>query len=74
MVTVKLRRLDDAMMIALPQEVLVALRLRENDEVAFEIVDGRVVLTRASSETEEAWEIYRALESRYSDANRRLAE
>ena len=33
----------------IPQPVRTALRLKEGDEIAYEIADGRVVITRAES-------------------------
>lgn len=37
----------------IPQPVRTALKLREGDEIAYTIEDGRVVLTRATSEAGE---------------------
>lgn len=37
----------------IPQPVLAALRLKEGDEIAYTIEDGRVILTRAGSNIAE---------------------
>ena len=37
----------------IPQAVRTALRLREGDEIAYVIEDGRVILTRASGEVSD---------------------
>ena len=37
----------------IPQSVRIALRLREGDEIAYAIEDGRVILTRAESNLQD---------------------
>ncbi len=59
---VKLRKVDDTVMILLSAAVLETLHLRENDETAVEVVDDRIVLTRASADSQAAWASYEQLE------------
>jgi antitoxin component of MazEF toxin-antitoxin module len=54
--------------------VVEALHLRENDEIAIEVAGDRIVLTRASSDFQEAWSAYQKIEPRYRNANRKLSE
>lgn len=42
-------RLTSKAQTTIPQPVRAALRLKEGDELAYEIGDGRVILTRAAS-------------------------
>lgn len=74
MQTVKLRKVGNSATVTLPAAVLEALHLRENDEIAVEVVGDRIVLTRASSDFQDAWAAYEQLEPRYRSANRKLAE
>jgi putative addiction module antidote len=74
MQTVKLRKVGNSATVTLPAAVLEALHLRENDEIAVEVVGDRIVLTRASSDFQDAWAAYEQLEPRYRNANRKLAE
>ncbi len=74
MQTVKLRKVGNSATVTLPAAVLEALHLRENDEIAVEVVGDRIILTRASSDFQDAWAAYEQLEPRYRNANRKLAE
>jgi putative addiction module antidote len=74
MQTVKLRKVGNSATVTLPAAVLEALHLRENDEIAVEVVGDRIVLTRASSDFQDAWAAYEQLEPHYRNANRKLAE
>lgn len=74
MLKVKLRRDGDALTITLPAEVAEALHLHENDELTIELAGDRVILTHADPEFADAWAAYQALEPRYRNANRKLAE
>ena len=74
MQTVKLRKVGNSATVTLPAAVLEALHLRENDEIAVEVVGDRIVLTRASSDFQDAWAAYEQIEPRYRNANRKLAE
>jgi hypothetical protein len=38
------------------------------------VVGDRIILTRASSDFQDAWAVYEQLEPRYRNANRKLAE
>jgi putative addiction module antidote len=71
---VKLRKVGNSTAVTLPASVVEALHLRENDEIAVEIAGDRIILTRATSDFQEAWEAYQTLEPRYRNANRKLAE
>ena len=71
---VKLRRVGNSTTVTLPASVLEALHLHENDEVAIEVAGDRIMLTRATSDFQDAWSAYQALEPRYRNANRKLAE
>jgi len=53
----------------IPQAVRTALRLREGDEIAYAIEDGRVVLTRVPRETAE--DPFATFSEWDSDADRR---
>lgn len=74
MQTVKLRKVGNSATVTLPAAVLEALHLRENDEIAVEVVGDRIVLTRASADFQDAWAAYEQFEPRYRNANRKLAE
>lgn len=74
MQTVKLRKVGNSATVTLPASVVEALHLHENDEIAIEVAGDRVILTRASSDFQDAWEAYEQLEPRYRNANRKLAE
>jgi antitoxin component of MazEF toxin-antitoxin module len=74
MQVVKLRKVGNSTTVALPTAVLEALHLRENDEVAIEVAGDRIVLTRATTDFQDAWETYQKVEPRYRNANRKLAE
>jgi len=71
---VKLRKVGNSTAVTLPASVVEALNLRENDEIAVEIAGDRIILTRATSDFQEAWEAYQTIEPRYRNANRKLAE
>ncbi len=74
MQVVKLRKVGNAITVILPTSVVEALHLHENDEVAIEVTRDRVVLTRATSDFQDAWDAYQKIEPRYHNANRKLAE
>ena len=71
---VKLRKVGNSTTVTLPASVLEALHLHENDEVAVEVAGDRIVLTRATSDFQDAWGAYQDIEPRYRSANRKLAE
>ncbi len=71
---VKLRKVGNSATVTLPATVVEALHLHENDEIAVEVAGDRIILSRASTDFQEAWEAYQALEPRYRNANRKLAE
>ncbi len=70
---VKLRKIGNLIMIALPTSVVEALNLHENDQIAVEVAGDRIVLTRATPDFEDAWAAYQTIEPRYRKANRKLA-
>jgi len=53
----------------IPQPVRIALGLREGDELAYVIEDGRVILTKARAESAE--DPFRAFHEWDSDADRK---
>lgn len=71
---VKLRKVGNSTAVTLPASVIEALHLRENDEIAVEIAGDRIILTRATSDFQDAWASYQKVEPRYRNANRKLAE
>jgi len=74
MQVVKLRKVGNSTTVTLPASVLDALHLHENDEVAVEVAGDRIILTRATSDFQDAWSAYQVIEPRYRNANRKLAE
>jgi antitoxin component of MazEF toxin-antitoxin module len=74
MQVVKLRKVGNSMTVTLPISVVEALHLHENDEVAIEVIGDRIVLTRATSNCQDAWDAYQKIEPRYGKANRKLGE
>jgi putative addiction module antidote len=74
MQVVKLRKVGNSTTVTLPASVLEALHLHENDEVAVAVAGDRIILTRASSDFQDAWAAYQSIEPRYRNANRKLAE
>lgn len=74
MQVVKLRKVGNSATVTLPAAVIEALHLHENDEIAVEVTGDRIVLTRATSDFQDAWSAYQAIEPRYRNANRKLAE
>ncbi|MDQ2886818.1 MAG: AbrB/MazE/SpoVT family DNA-binding domain-containing protein [Chloroflexota bacterium] len=74
MQVVKLRKVGDAVTVTLPGPMLEALHLREDDEVAIEVTDDHIVLTRTTQDFQDAWAAYQQTEPRYSNANRKLGE
>ncbi|MBA2286835.1 MAG: AbrB/MazE/SpoVT family DNA-binding domain-containing protein [Ktedonobacteraceae bacterium] len=74
MQVVKLRRVGNSATVTLPASVVEALHLHENDEIAIEVTGDRIVLTRATSDFQDAWDAYQKIEPRYRNANRKLAE
>ena len=71
---VKLRKVGNSTTVTLPASVVEALHLHENDEIAVEVAGDRIVLTRANSDFQDAWDAYQNIEPRYRNANRKLAE
>ena len=69
----KLRKVHNSIVLTLPASVVEALHLRENDEIAVEVIGDRIVLTRATPDFEDAWAAYQAVEACYRNANRKLA-
>jgi putative addiction module antidote len=74
MQVVKLRKVGNSATVTLPARVVEALHLHENDEIAVEVAGDRIILSRVSTDFQEAWEAYQAREPRYRNANRKLAE
>ena len=74
MQVVKLRKVGNSTTVTLPAWVVEALHLRENDEIAVEVAGDRIMLTRATADFQDAWATYQAIEPRYRNANRKLAE
>lgn len=74
MQTVKLRKVGNSMAVTLPAWAVESLHLHENDEIAVEVAADRIVLTRATEDFQKGWEAYQAIEPRYRNANRKLAE
>ena len=54
MQTVKLRKFGNSTTITLPTEIVEALHLHENDEIAIEVVGERIILTRSSADFQNA--------------------
>ena len=71
---VKLRKVGNSMAVTLPAQVIDALHLKENDTIAVDVVGEHVVLRRATPDFEDAWAAYQAIEPRYRNANKKLAE
>lgn len=71
---VKLRKVGNSTTVTLPGSVVEALHLRENDEIAVEVVGDRIVLTHATADFQNGWAAYQSIEPRYRNANRKLAE
>lgn len=71
---VKLRKVGNSMTITLPANLVSALHLQENDEVAVEAQGERIVVTRANQEFQAAWAAYKAVEPGFRNANRALVE
>jgi len=74
MQVVKLRKVGNSMAVTLPASVVEALHVHENDEIAIEVAGDRIILTRATSDFQDAWAAYQSIEPRYRNANRKLAE
>jgi antitoxin MazE len=74
MQVVRLRKVGNAATITLPDEVVEALHLHENDEIAIEVTGDRIILTRAMEDFQDAWKAYQEIEPRYRNANRKLGE
>ena len=74
MQVVKLRKVGNSVTVTLPTSVVEALHLHENDEIAVEIAGDRIVLAKASSDFQDAWNAYQQIEPRYREANRKLSE
>ena len=71
---VKLHKVEDEILVSLPASIVETFHLQENDEVAIEVTGDRIVLTRATSDFQNAWEAYQKIKPRYHNANRKLAE
>ncbi len=71
---VKLRKVGNSTTVTLPSSVVEALHLHENDEISVEVAGDRIILTRAITNFQNAWEAYQQVEPRYRNANRKLAE
>jgi antitoxin component of MazEF toxin-antitoxin module len=71
---VKLRKVSNLMTVTLPASVVEALHLHENDEIAVEVTGDRIMLTRVTPDFQDAWDAYQKAETRYRNANRKLAE
>ncbi|MHB8599129.1 MAG: AbrB/MazE/SpoVT family DNA-binding domain-containing protein [Ktedonobacteraceae bacterium] len=74
MQVVKLRKVGNSTTVTLPSSVVEALHLHENDEIAVEVSGDRIILTRNTTDFQNAWEAYQQVEPRYRNANRKLAE
>ncbi|HZU02098.1 MAG TPA: AbrB/MazE/SpoVT family DNA-binding domain-containing protein [Ktedonobacteraceae bacterium] len=74
MQVVKLRKVGNSMTVTLPASVVEALHVHENDEIAIEVAGDCIILTRATSDFQDAWAAYQSIEPRYRNANRKLAE
>lgn len=74
MAIVKLRKVGNSTTVTLPISAVEALHLHENDEIAVEVAGDRIILTRATSDYQDAWTAYQKVEPRYRNANRKLAE
>ncbi len=74
MQVVKLRKVGNSLAVTLPASVIEALHLAESDEIAVEASGDSIVLTRATRDYQDAWAAYQAIEPRYRNANRKLAE
>lgn len=70
---IKLCRIGNSLTVTLPESVVEALHLRENDDITIEVIRDRAVLTRATPDFQDAWAAYQKIEPRYRDANHRLA-
>ncbi len=71
---VKLYKVGNSATVTLPDAVVEALHLHENDEIAIEVTGDRIVLTRATKDFQEAWDAYQDIEPRYHNVNRKLDE
>jgi antitoxin component of MazEF toxin-antitoxin module len=74
MYEVKLNKVGNSMKVTLPAPVVEALHLQADDTIAVEVVGDQIVLRRASRDFQDAWAAYQALEPRYRNANKKLAE
>ncbi len=74
MQVVKLHKINDSFIVTLPISVLEVLHLQENDDMAIEIAGDRIMLSRTTSDFQDAWEAYKEIEPRYQNANQKLAE
>ncbi len=74
MQVVKLRKVGNSTTVTLPTSILEALHLHENDDIAIEVAGDRIMLSRATPDFQDAWEVYKEIEPRYRNANRKLAE
>ena len=74
METVRLRRVGNSVVVTLPAQILDAEHLAEDETVSVEVEDGGVVIRPWDPGAQAAWKTYTALEPRYRNANRKLAE
>lgn len=71
---VKLRKVGNSVTVTLPIAVVEALHLHENDDIAVDVAGDRIILTQATDDFQDAWDVYKEIEPRYRNANRKLAE
>ncbi len=74
MQVVKLCKIGNSVTVTLPSFALEALHLHENDEIMVEVAGDRIVLAKASTDFQDAWDAYQEIEPRYHEANRKLTE
>ena len=70
---VKLRKIENSIAVTLPESVIEALHLQENDDITIEIAGDQIVLMRSTPAFQTAWDAYQKIEPYYHDANNRLA-
>jgi antitoxin component of MazEF toxin-antitoxin module len=74
MVTVRLRRVGNSVVITLPSQILDSAHLAEDQTVSVEVGDGAVIIRPWDPDAQAAWQAYTDLEPRYRNANRKLAD
>ncbi|HYH21246.1 MAG TPA: AbrB/MazE/SpoVT family DNA-binding domain-containing protein [Azospirillum sp.] len=70
----KLTKIGNSTGLTLPREVLAAAGLERGDEVAVEVRDGRVEITKAEGDYAQAMEVGRRFNARYRRAMAILAK